>query len=360
MMKKFSWLVLPFVLIGCSTPTPKTPRAFTDQEQQIFFKRAKVPQVFGITVYASDNGPIFAGANRVHEGQWANMSFLSSKDSLAPIVSLEPGGPGKFTALVDTSSKDSWLSSYAANEANIIPIGPPAYIVKPSHVADDMDGDLSVAPTIHFNVLNLETVLFYVRAAHGPMGPLARSNDPEPDAVIGYNLLKSFAFAQFHFSEKQLRLSATKAFTPNKDALIAAIPITEVNGSLAVEGVIDGKSQLLIIDTGGDFALAMKEAPAEPIRQVSMGDIVFRQVTATRSTDTGLDMLDYPRIGRKLLSKFIITICPKEKILYAERPANAPRPKSMAAPSADKPSHRALIISKSNPSPLILSLRGRG
>ena len=50
---------------GCATPKDEAIVPFTQEQLNALFTRARPPQVFGLTVYSSDGGPVFAGGNRV-------------------------------------------------------------------------------------------------------------------------------------------------------------------------------------------------------------------------------------------------------------------------------------------------------
>ena len=67
---------------------------------------ARSPNVFGVTVYPSDHGPIFKGGNRLHESQKALVPFKSPGKSTAPVVDLMPPEPKRIRTLIDTSSRE--------------------------------------------------------------------------------------------------------------------------------------------------------------------------------------------------------------------------------------------------------------
>ena len=105
--------------------------------------------------------------------------------------------------------------------------------------------------------------------------------------------------------------------------MIAALPLKEVEGAFATDGAIDGEKKTIILDSAGDFEVAMDNPPSDTLKQVSVGDLVFRNVKVVESKDQSLGLLSHPRIGRKLLSKFNITFAPKKKLVYFERPGPA-------------------------------------
>ena len=81
-------------------------------------------------------------------------------------------------------------------------------------------------------------------------------------------------------------------------------------------GDLNGEPQLFVIDPVGDFELAWPGHSEPMIEQVGLGDLIFRDVTiGTEKVDGKL-----PRIGGQLLSKYVMTLCPKKKKVYFERP----------------------------------------
>ena len=78
------------------------------------------------------------------------------------------------------------------------------------------------------------------------------------------------------------------------------------------------------LDVAGDFELVMNEPPEAAIRRLSLGDLVFPPgVNVVSSMDQGLGTTTYPRIGRLLLSRFVVTFDFRGKRVYFERPAKS-------------------------------------
>jgi len=153
------------------------------------------------------------------------------------------------------------------------------------------------------------------------LGYLARGEDhPAPDAILGCDILKAFAFVQIDYPNHTVVFSATSEYAPDGTNLIAALPLKEVEGAFAVDGAIDGEKKTIILDSAGEFKIAMDNPPSDELKQVSIGDLVFRNVKVVESKNQSLGLLSHPRIGRQLLSKFNITFVPKKKIVYFERP----------------------------------------
>ncbi|HEY8241191.1 MAG TPA: hypothetical protein VIH35_07085, partial [Kiritimatiellia bacterium] len=234
--------VLVFVLLaGCASPQPKNPIPWGPKEVDAFTKLSRPAALFGITVYAEKGGPRFKGGYRVHEGQVSELKLLGKGTAPATVIKLKPGGPGEFTALIDTSSKESWFATKGMKNSNFIPMGPPVRSITPVHVVDQIQGLLCIAPKLRFDTLEMEEILFYSRAATGPLGRLARDGTrPEPDAVLGTELLKAFSFVRIDFPRRAVFFAATREFKPEESLVIANVPMREASGAIACDGVIDG------------------------------------------------------------------------------------------------------------------------
>ncbi|HBA84061.1 MAG TPA: hypothetical protein DCZ95_08210 [Verrucomicrobia bacterium] len=307
------------LLTGCHT-APKTVIPLNDAQLRAFFSKAQDPRRFWITVYKSDEGDRFTGACRLHPEQAAHLKFESGRHSLAPMIAFKDSAGKSYKALIDTSSSFSWLTFETAKKMQMIPLGPPAYDLIPQHVNEDIPGYACTASRIVFDQVYMETPLFYTRSALGPLGTLSRDQiSPLPDAVLGCNMLKAFTFVQINYPTRHVALSSTFEYAPGTN-LVATVPLREIKGAIAVMGSMDGKPTSFILDTAGDYAIALDPAPEEPIRQVSLGDLVFRQVQAVSSQEKGLGMRDVPRIGNRLLGKLNLTFDYKNRVVYFEKP----------------------------------------
>lgn len=321
-VKICSAAVLSLFLAGCATTPPNdaiTP--LTDAQLSQLQKTSRAPEVFGLTAYRSDSGPIFAGGQRVHQGDRATLTFASEPNSTAPLVLMQPGGEGEVRALVDTTSRDNWLTLPAAALFHVTPLGTPPFARKAEHVYDDIGGYVSVAQKIRLDKMHVENALFFVHAANGPIGPVGRwENKPRLDAVLGSAMLRACQHVQFDFVHRSVIFSATSSYQPNSEKLIASLPMKDAQGAIACEGLVDGKRATILIDTGGDFEFAMTDPPDSSIRQLSAGDLVFRNVSVENCFELGLGLPDHPRIGRRLLAKFKVTFDFRKKLIHFEKP----------------------------------------
>lgn len=307
---------------GCRSRPVDQIQPMTAGQLRAVFSRAQDPRRFWITVYGSEEGAVFANANRLHPEQVVALPFEGGKNHPDwPLVAIEATDGSTFRALLDTSSRDSWGAPDFVLGLRGTPLGPPAYEAVPEHVLEPVKGYACVIPTLRYDLMQMENVVVYLRAAAGPLGYLARRDEKKtpPVLVLGMSWVNVFSFVQLNYPEQLLFLSSTSAYGPSADHLIAEVPLKTVRGALAVEGLVDGEPRTLILDSAGDFELAMNEPPAEPVR-VSVGDLVFPRVQAVAGREHALGLPDHPRLGAKWLSKYKITIAPKAKTVYFERP----------------------------------------
>lgn len=300
---------------------------FSAEQSKALYAKARPPQVFGLTVYASDTGPFFAGAGRLHQGEAAERPFLGEKDNLAPVIALDGRGEVGLPALLDTTSKDNWLTPRAGQQLGIVMLaGPNPYQTTPLHVYEPISGLGGLVQQVKLGELSMENVVFHVRAASGPLGSLARwVQNPAPAAVLGTAFLRAYSTVQLNFPERKAVFAATTRFpAPPADRLVASLPLKDIMGALAVEGALDGEPMTILLDVAGDFDLVMNYPPDATIRRLSLGDLVFPpNVNVVSSLDQGLGPITYPRIGRRLLSRYKVTFDFRSKLVYFERPTPA-------------------------------------
>lgn len=314
-------------LVGCATTKEEPSVPFNQDQINALFKKARPPQIFGLTVYNSDAGPVFAGGNRIHQGDIARMSMMGDSKSTAPVVLLDGRTELKLPALIDTCSRESWVTPEAADKLGIAMLsGPPPYQSEAAHVYDEVVGAAGLVQKIVLSGSHVENVVFNMRMASGPLGPLSRwISKPAPVAVLGMSLLRAFSFIQFDFAERTVVLSSSGRFpVPSAETLLAKLPIKDVYGVPAVEGSLDGDPVTLLLDIAGDYELVMNEPAAETVRRLSIGDLVFPpDVNVVASMDQGMGVITYPRVGRKLLSRYKVSFDFRGKQVYFERPAPA-------------------------------------
>lgn len=318
------------LLCGCRTPHPPTKR-LPDAALRPFFERARDPRRFWLTVYDSQRGPVFANADRLHHGQLDEVSFqpdqtamlvfLPKKAASRPLIRFDDGKDQEFVALVDTSSERTWIDFDTAERLRATPLGPPAYEFTPHHVLDPMVAYASVVSRVRFHKLNVENFVVCVRAGYGGLSLLARGESrPRPVCVLGTDLLGVFEFVQLDYPRRAVVFSATSGYQPDKNRLLADVPLILAEGGMAVEAMVDGRTRTVMLDSAGDFEMITADPEGKVLRQIIIGDLVLRQMSLGSAADYGCPPLPHLRMGRHLLSRFVVTLVPKEKRVIFERP----------------------------------------
>jgi hypothetical protein len=231
-------------------------------------------------------------------------------------------GDRALPVLIDLSSPVSWIEFDTATRLGLIPLGPPGVRRVAAHVDDQILSYLAVASRITLDTLHVETALFYVRSAHGSMGPLTRGQkDLETSAVLGAEFIRAFHFVQFDYVNRRVSFATSTLYQPDEDRLIASVPIRELDGHMVLSALIDGRETPVMLDTLGDFAFAgMFVDYGAQLRQIAVGDLVLLQTPVTDILATGLGMTDVPRLGRDTLSRFVVTIDGRRRLVHFERP----------------------------------------
>jgi len=312
-------IALAVVTASCSTPRPESTAILSSADKAGLMKRAKSPQVYGLTAYSSDQGAIFAGAFRQHQGHAGRIEFSSDKNSTAPVIGINGG---RTLMLVDSSAAESWVTVESAVNLKVASLGGPTSFEKtPRHVYDNVGGFAGVLPKLTIDKVHVENAVLYIRNAHGPLESLTRwEKSPYLDGVLGADFLRSFQFVRISLRGRYMVFSATDVY-PDTGKILGTLPLTDLQGGLATEVMIDGEKVQAIIDIAGDYELAMENPTGTKVRQLSLGEIVFRQVEVDSAFDQGLGLSSPPRIGRQLLERYDIVINNRGRQLVIERPS---------------------------------------
>ncbi len=314
---KRHWLTLAagtVLLCGCATAPVSH-----DAKVQAFRSNTKDPRTYWLTVYDSARGPVISGGQRLHPNQSAALPFLSARKSEIPLISFQLLTEDLYTALVDTGAGENWAELDSAIALGLIPLGPPEIFREPLHLHDAGRGLLSLAETLRFDQLHVESALIYTLTEAGS-APIGRGLGP--NLVLGGEFLKQFRYFQINWPGRTVTLSATHPYKPNPDRLLAELPLRRLNGACVVETIIDGSKHWAVLDSAGDYELAMTGAGGETVTQLTLGNLVFRHVRATPHDSLQLGWPNYPRIGTGLLSKFKVTVDNKLGTVFIEKPGN--------------------------------------
>lgn len=306
------------VITGCRTPPPMESTALTEAEKSALTRRAKPPQVFGVTAHTAEGGVVFAGIFRQHRNHVGTLELFEDKKNLIPAVTINDD---RALMLIDPASAESWLTVEASTRLNAVAlVGPDLFERMPAHVVDQTGGFAAIVPKITLGQAHVENALFYIRNARGPLDNLARGeNKARLDGVLGADALRAFEFVRISLKSGQLIVSGSSVYPYSGNAL-AATALLNVRGGLGVEAMIDGEKIKMLLDLAGRFEVAIPEPESPLIRQITIGDVVFRQVEAISTLDAGLGIDSPARIGRKLLERYDLVINQRGKQLLFERP----------------------------------------
>lgn len=300
---------------GCKTTEAEKPEPVSWKKQTAYMSKVRDPRIYGFSIYQTPGGIEYRGGSRLHPNQ-AEFLVMKAEDPLRPVVMLS----GKFglqsPVLLDFTAVGSWMEFDLAQSLGAVPVNErSAQLVKVS--GEEIPGCLSMVPSMHFKQLYIERPLVYVRMANGPLGSLARGIEtPEVKGVLGWEVLRKFKQIHLDYAGSRTALStADEAYVPDPSQLIARIPLAKYTGVCAVRGVVDGRQELILIDPAGDFEIAVEEGRTAASVQLDTGLVFTAPVTAKSTGGT--------RIGAKLLSRYRITVCPQDGVIYFQKPESA-------------------------------------
>ena len=317
------------LLCGCRSlfgSSEGDANALPSSTVQQFLKKIADPRTYSITLSRGPAGEaIYAGAFRPQFNALARAEFITDTTSAIPMIEGRVGLNWNCKVMIDTTSPDNWIDLESALANRLAPIGPggKAVAVTPAHVVDPTEGYACLCPTLYLDQLRFDAVVMYARAARKPLWPLSRAPaTQEADIVLGMSALRAFTYVQWDFQSRRVIFSANQPYVPAPERLIAEVPAEGGMRALMVTGRINGEKRPLLLDTAGDFELVMEEPPSGLIRQVSLGDVVFRQVRAGAVGDHGLGAPEFARVGVGLLSKFLITLDNRRNVVIFESPVH--------------------------------------
>ncbi len=152
---------------------------------------------------------------------------------------------------------------------------------------------------------------------------------------MGAALMRSFAFIRFDFPARQVRFSSHATFRPAAAAAVrACLPMRDWKGRPAVEGSLGGHPLLLVIDTAGDFDLALPPATANLAGPLTLGDWSVDDIQPAAHAALGLPEAFPARLGLGVLSRAAVTLDHKNRRVWFEHPL--PPETDPSAPAADE------------------------
>jgi len=311
-------LLLPsLVLSGCTSSKVQSEQPISLERQKTYLEDASPPQQFGFSVHRAQNGITYSGAMRLHP------HHLTSVDMLKKVPVIKFRGKSRrntMKVLLDFGSATSWLEFSTAQEFKVHFMGINNHVI-PYRGKINLGGQnayAGVVTQLRIENLFMENIPFYVRMALNSLGPLARGiQKPEVDAVLGYDNLRVFEYIQIDLRNHRVSFSSDVPYIPHENVLMTTARIINLPGhGLAIEGAIFGDPVPVILDFAGDYHFERGDKKVNKTKQVSLGDIVFRNVPTLVLEPNRSP----PRAGRKMLEPYIITICAPKGVVYFERP----------------------------------------
>ncbi len=318
----FTTLLALILLAGCKTTEKEagTETLISPDKQQSLLSKTTPPQRYGFKVFAAPEGGIgFHGEGHLHPRHTAAADFIKGD---VPVIALTGRSSRcRMNALLDASSPTSWMEFSTALEFGVKFLGwnkqPIPY--RGIYNTGGINAFAGVVSQLRVNQLFIEDLPLYVRMASGSLGPLARGiKVPSVDAVIGWDCLKLFEYIQFDLQKGWVYLSAATPYQPKNEMAAAEALIINLPGhGLAVNGAIFGENLPIQLDFAGDYHFARGDKRVTVTKQISIGEIVCRQVPTLILPSHKSP----PRVGRKILEPYVVTICPKKGVVYFERRA---------------------------------------
>lgn len=310
-------LLTSVLLTGCVTNDEfevESEKFLTEREQKTALARVKNPRYFGFQVYPAQGGLGFQGQARLHPNHTAQMDFIKGE----PVIEFRGRSKrNSGAALLDFSSPVTWINYSTAEMFGAVFMGLNGDVIPYRGGGNGADSFAAVISQLRFDQCFMENVPLYVRMSRGSLGPAARGiSKPHVDMAFGYDVLGLFETIQLNLRDGVVAFSASHSYTPNEDLLMSAADIQRVPGyGLAVNGSVYGVDTPVVLDPAGDYSFMRSDKKVSQTKQVSLGDLVYRQVPTEFIPYSGA----LPRAGRQMLDKYLITICPRMGKVYFER-----------------------------------------
>lgn len=344
------WLLATALLGAGGCATPKTPEAIPLSQAEVdqFLASGRDARTYGITIYPGATGTRFEFANRPRPERTARMDFAAPQQSRLPVVKGRSALTDPFPMLLDTSARQSWATLAAARGLEYR-VFAPAEGEYADHVAADVPGYAGAGNKLIFDKLHVESPIYYVAPAGGGLGALARAAERADLApalaarrekaaarlplVLGAALLRNFAYVRIDFPARAVVFSSTRAFKPsNASAVAVQLPMLDWRGRPAVHAALDGEPLLLVLDTAGDFDLAVPDEDGPQTGTLALGDLVLDDVELRPHGTLGLPAAFPARLGLGVLAEYAVTLDFKNRRIWFENPAqagaDAPAPES--------------------------------
>ena len=324
---------------GCATPKTLKPEPLAQDGVDQFLAGGRDARTYGITIYPGAAGTRFEFANRPRPERRTRLDFTGPRSSWRPVVKGQSAITDPFPILLDTSSRQSWATLAAAKGLEYRTFAPPEGEYA-DHVAAEIPGYAGVGNKLIFDKLHVESPVYYVAPATGGLGALARAAErpdlPAPAVakrekaaarlplVLGNETLRNFSYVRFDFPARAIAFASTRGYKPANAAAVAAnLPMLDWRGRPAIQAELDGAPLTLVLDTAGDFDLALPGEPSAETGRLALGDLVRETATLDAHSALGLPEAFPARLGLGVLTDYAVTFDFKNRRVWFEDPFRA-------------------------------------
>ncbi len=311
-------------LAGCATRRLPAPVPMSAEEQARLLRDPTDHRRHFLKDESGGDRIWYSGSFRLHDGQ-RDVLPMRVRNPSRPVVaaSVRPGADDGIV-LIDPSSRQSWMTSGQAANQRAPVLGPRVNRAAPDHVDQDIPGFAVVAERFHFDRLTVSDAVLLALAARGPLGELSRGTAGgrnQPDLVMGADFIRAFSFVAFDFPNRSVFLSASDPYPDSGPQALGEAPLTFPGGRIAARGRVDGEAADVVLDLAGAFSMVRTGVePGTPVRQVSLGTFVLRNLAADPPEAHGLRPLDEPRLGAAALQPYRVVLDIRRRVVWFERP----------------------------------------
>lgn len=301
------------LFVGCATTKgPPSGAVPTDRQLASWLRKSKDPSLFWVRMGLDEtNEPIYDNANRVGGSKYTELAFAKTKSAL-PIPVIEvPGRDGDFRILFDTSSRYSFVDFDTAGILNAIPLSIRSLRLRPKHVNDPRDSYRTLASVFKIGNIRVDSAALAVRPMYGSLGPVGRGvqlGKGRPNATLGNEIQAQFRAVHYDFPRRRVVLSTTLPYTIEPDSGAVTVPLRIYSGGSTVPvSIAGGETRGAILDTVGNYALALPEGGGKPV-SLRIGELVFDAVPTVSTSSQNFANDHVPRIGLHLLQQYRVTL----------------------------------------------------
>ncbi len=305
-------------LSGClsSNKEPKDSPLPLEQQNN-YLSKARPPQQFGFSIFPSKGGMAYSGSARLHPNHFVSVKMI--EDGIPAIKTRGRSKRNTMNVLVDISSPISWMEFSTSQKfgTHFMGINDEVIPYRGSYNTGGVNAYAGVLTQLRIENLFMENVPFYIRMSIGSLGPLARGiREPEIDAILGYDNLRDFEYIQFDLQNNKINFSSTTPYKPHQGLSVHTAKIIKSRSyGLVVDGQIGDQPGPVVLDLAGNYDFSRGDVKVSTTKLVQVGDLSF-----TNAPTLVLPVHDSPpRVGRKLLAPYLITVCNKEGVVYFER-----------------------------------------